>query len=97
MADEGENSEAIVNAIAQPDVKNFFVDLLSEVKKMNERFTNLSYVDEDEPPLSSTDQNEDEADADGIETASLDAQVAQLTAKKQDSDLLADKAQDLDV
>jgi len=82
MADEGENSEAVVNAIAQPDVRIIFVVLLSEVNKMNENFTNPSYVDEDEPPLSSTDQNEDEADGDGVETASLNAQVAQLTAKK---------------
>jgi len=97
MANEGENSEAVVNAIAQPDVRTIFVVLPSEVKKMNENFTNLSYVDEDEPPLSSTDQNEDEADGDGVETASLNAQVVQLTAKKQDFDLLADIAQDLDV
>ena len=55
---------------------------------MNEIFTNISYVDE-----------EDEAanDIDGVETASLDAQVAQLTAKQPDSDLLAAIAQDLDV
>jgi len=82
MADEGENSEAVVNAIAQPDVRIIFVDLLSEVKKMNENFTNLSYVDEDEPPMSSTDQNEDEADSDGVETASLDAQVAPIFGQK---------------
>ena len=56
MVDEGENSEVVINAIAQPDVRTIFVDLLSEVKMMNENFTNLSYVDEDEPPLSSTDQ-----------------------------------------
>ena len=55
---------------------------------MNENFTNISYVDE-----------EDEAanDIDGVETASLDAQVAQLTTKQPDSDLLAAIAQDLDV
>jgi len=48
---------------------------------MNENFTNISYVDEDECLLSSTD-NKDEAasDNDGVDTASLDAQVAQLTA-----------------
>ena len=47
---------------------------------MNENFTNISYVDEDEPVLSSTAQNKDEAasDTEGVETASLDAQVAQL-------------------
>ena len=62
-------------------------------------FTNVSYVDEDEPLLSSTAQNKDEAanDIDGVETASLDAQVAHLTAKQPDSDLLAAIAQDLDV
>ena len=55
---------------------------------MNENFTNISYVDE-----------EDEAanNIDGIETASLDAQVAQLMAKQPDSDLLAAIAQDLNV
>jgi len=47
--------------------------------------------------LSSTAQNKDEAanDIDGVETASLDAQLAQLTAKQPDSDLLV-AAQDLD-
>ena len=102
MADKGgSSSEAIDNAIAQPDVRTIFVDLLSEVKKMNENFSQISYAeDENEPPLSSTDQNKDEveeSDADGVEIASLDGQIAQLTAKKQDSDLLADIAEDLDV
>ena len=98
MADE-ESSEAILNATTQPDVRTIFVELLSEVKKMNENFTNITYVDEDEPLLSSTAQNKDEAvnDIDGVETASLDAQVAHLTAKQPDSDLLAAIAQDLDV
>ena len=98
MADE-ESSGAILNATTQPDVRTLFVELLGEVKKMNENFTNLSYVDENEPPLSSTAQNKDEAanDIDGVETASLDAQVAHLTAKQPDSDLLAAIAQDLDV
>lgn len=102
MADEGESSsEAICNAIAQPDVRNIFVDLISEVKKMSENYTQISYVeDENEPPLPLTDQNKDEVEesnADGVETASLDVQAEQLTAKKQDSDLLADIAEDLDV
>ena len=98
MADE-ESSEAILNATTQPDVRTIFVELLGEVKKMNENFTNVSYVDEDEPLLPSTAQNKDEAanDIDGVETASLDAQVAHLTAKQPDSDLLATIAQDLDV
>ena len=45
----------------------------SSKKKMNENFKNISYFDE-----------EDEAgnDIDGVETASLDAQVAQLTNSK---------------
>ena len=49
--------------------------------------------------LSLTAPNEDEAanDIDGIETASLEVQVAHLTAKQPDSDLLAAIAQDLDV
>ena len=66
---------------------------------MNENFTNIPYVDEDEPLLSSTAQNKDEAtnDIDGVETASLDAQVAHLTAKQPDYDLLDAIAQDLDV
>jgi len=73
--------------------------LLGEVKKMNENFTNISYVDEDEPLLSLIAQNKDEAanDIDGVETASLDAQVAQLTAKQPGYDLLVAIAQDLDV
>ena len=102
MVDD-KSSEAIVNATAQPDVRSIFVDFLSEVKKMNEKFTNILYVDEDESTLPSTDQNKDEADeinADGVDTASLDTQVAQLTTKKQDYDLLAgpaDIAQDLHV
>ena len=66
MADE-ESSEASLNATTHPDARTIFVELLDEVKKMNENFTNISYVDE-----------EDEApnDIDGVETASLDAQVA---------------------
>ena len=48
MADE-ESSEAILNATTQPDVRTIFVELLGEVKKMNENFTNIPYVDEDEP------------------------------------------------
>ena len=98
MGDE-DSSEAILNATTQPDVRTIFVELLGEVKKMNENFTNVYYVDEDEPLLSSTAQNKDEAahDIDGVETASLDAQVAHLTAKQPDSDLLAAIAQDLDV
>ena len=98
MADKEKSPEAILNATAPPDVRTIFVQLLKEVK-MNENFTNISYVDKDEPLLSSTDKNKDEAasDTEGIETASLDAQVVQLTAKQQDSDLLAAIAQDLDV
>ena len=97
MADK-ESSEAILNATTQPDVRTIFVELLGEVKKMNENFTNVSYVDKDEPLLSSTAQNKDEAanDIDGVETASLDAQVVHLTAKQPDSYLLAAIAQDLD-
>ena len=70
-----ESSEAILNATTQPDVRTIFVELLGEVKKMNENFTNISYVDEDEPLLSSTAQNKDETanDIDGVETTSLDA------------------------
>ena len=51
----------------------------------------------DKPLLSSTAQNKDEAanDIGGVETASLNAQLAQLTAKQPDSDLLI-AAQDLD-
>ena len=87
MADE-ESSEATLNATIHPDVRTLFVKLLGEVKKMNENFRNISYVDE-----------EDEAtnDIDGVETASLDAQVAQLTTKQPDSDLLATIAPGLDV
>ena len=98
MADE-ESSEAILNATTQPDVRTISVELLGEVKKMNENFTNIPYVDEDELLLSSTAQNKDEAanDIDGVETTSLDAQVAHLTAKQPDADLLAVIAQDLDV
>ena len=87
MADE-ESSEAILNATTHPDVRTIFVELLGEVKKMNENFTNTSYVDEKDDAAN---------DIDGVETASLDAQVAQLTAKQPDSDLLAAIAQDLDV
>ena len=58
MTDE-ESSEAILNATTRPDVRTIFVELLGEVKKMNENFTNISYVDEDEPLLSSTAQNKD--------------------------------------
>ena len=99
MADGDESSEAILNAPAKPDVRAIFVELLGEVKKMNENFTNISYADEEESLLSSTAQNKDEAtsDTDGVETASLDARVEQLTAKQQDSDLLAAIAEDLDV
>ena len=77
-----------MNATTHPGARAVFVELLGEVKKMNENFTNISYVDE-----------EDEAanHIDGVETASLDAQVAQLTTKQPDSDLLAATAQDLDV
>ena len=68
MADE-ESPEAILNATIQSDVQTIlkFVELLGEVKKMNENFTNISYVDEDEPLLSSTAQNMVEAanDIDG--------------------------------
>ena len=87
MADE-ESSEAILNATTHSDVRTIFVELLGEVKKMNENFTNTSYVDEEDEAAS---------DIDGVETASLDAQVAQLTAKLPDSNLLAAIAQDLDV
>ena len=98
MVDE-ESSGASLNATTQPDVRTIFVGLLGEVKKMNENFTNIPYVDEDEPLLSSTTQNKDEAtnDIDGVETASLDVQVAHLTAKQPDYDLLDAIAQDLDV
>ena len=76
MADE-ESPEAILNATIQSDVQTIlkFVELLGEVKKMNENFTNIPYVDEDELLLSSTAQNKDEAanDIDGVETTSLDA------------------------
>ena len=49
--------------------------------------------------MSLTAQNKGEAanDIDGVETASLDAQVAHLTARQPDSDLLAARAQILDV
>ena len=99
MADGDESSEAILNAPAKPDVRAIFVELLGEVKEMNENFTNISYADEEESLLSSTAQNKDEAtsDTDAVETASLDARVEQLTAKQQDSDLLAAIAEDLDV
>ena len=81
MADK-ESSESLLNATTPPDARTIFVELLGEVKKMNENFTNISYVDE-----------EDEAanDIDGVETASLDAQ---LTTKQ--PDLLAAIAEDLD-
>ena len=87
MADR-ESSEAFLNATTLPDARTIFVQLLSEVKKMNENFTKISYVDE-----------EDEAanDISGVETASLGAQVVQLATKQPDSDLLAAIAQDLDV
>ena len=53
---------------------------------MNENYSKISYAeDENENPLSSTDQNEDEAEesnADDVETASLDVQVVELMAKK---------------
>ena len=99
MADKEESPDAILNATAPPDVRTIFVQLLGEVKKMNENFTNISYVDEDESLLSSTDQNKDEAasDTEGVETASLDAQVAQLTAKQQGSNLVDAIAKQLDV
>ena len=48
MADE-ESSEAFLNATTHPDVRTIFVQLLDEVKKINDNFTNISYVDEDEP------------------------------------------------
>lgn len=99
MADGDESSEAILNAPAKPDVRAIFVELLGDVKKMNENFTNISYADEEESLLSSTAQNKDKAtsDTDGVEAASLDARVEQLTAKQQDSDFLAAVAEDLDV
>ena len=86
MAEE-KSSAAILNATTHPDVRAIFAELLGEVKKINENFTNISYIDE-----------EDEAanDIGGAETASLDAQVAQLTTKQPDSDLLAAVAQDLE-
>ena len=46
MADEEDSSAAIVGT-AQPDVRTILVDLLSEVKKMNANFANISYSDED--------------------------------------------------
>ena len=55
MADEEDSSAAVVGT-AQPDVRTILVDLLSEVKKMNANFANISYSDEDEPPPSSTDR-----------------------------------------
>ena len=60
MADEEESSETISNVTAHPDVRTIFVELLGEVKKMNENFTNISYVDEEESLLSSTDNNKDQ-------------------------------------
>jgi len=68
MADEEESSETISNVTAHPDVRTIFVELLGEVKKMNENFTNISYVDEEESLLSSTDNNKDQAasDNDGV-------------------------------
>ena len=45
MADE-ESSEAILNATTQPDVRTIFVELLGEVKKMNENFTNIPIMTE---------------------------------------------------
>ena len=96
MAHE-ESSEAIINATTQPDVRAIFVELLGEVKKMNENFTNISYVDEDEPLLSSTAQNKDEAanDIDGVEnclsgcssSASYGQTARHLAAITQDLDV----------
>ena len=42
MGDE-ESLEATLNATAHPDVQTLFVELLGEVKKMNENFTNIPY------------------------------------------------------
>ena len=47
MADE-ESSEAISNATTHRDVRIIFVELLGEVKKMNENFTNIYFVDEED-------------------------------------------------
>lgn len=47
MADKEESSDAILNASAHPDVQIISVKLLGEVK-VNENFTNIPYVDEDE-------------------------------------------------
>ena len=77
-----------MNATTHPDAQTIFVELLGEVKKMNENFTNICYVDEEDEVAN---------DIDGVETTSWDAQVEKLTAKQQDSDLLAPIAQDLDV
>jgi len=81
---EKESLEAILNTTTHPEVQPIFVELLVKVKKKNKNFTNISCVDEDKPLLSLTAQNKDKAanDIDGVETASLDAQVAQLIAKQ---------------
>ena len=86
IADE-ESAETILNVTTHPNARTISVELLVKVKKMNENFKNISYFDE-----------EDEAanDIDGVETASLDAQVAQLT-NSQTLTLWFTIAQDLDV
>jgi len=82
-----ESAETILNATTHPNARTISVELLVKVKKMNENFKNMSYFDE-----------EDEAanDIDGVETAALDAQVAQLT-NSQTLPLWFAIAQDLDV
>ena len=82
-----ESSEALLNATTPPDARTIFVEFLGEVKKMNGNFTNISYVNEEHEAVN---------DIHGVETAFLDAQVAQLTTKQPDSDLLAARAKDLD-
>ena len=86
VADE-ESSETTLNATTYLDARTIFVELLGEVKKINDNFTNISHVDE---------KDEAANDIDAVETASLDAQVAQPT-KSQTLTFWFAPAQDLDV
>ena len=86
VADE-ESSETTLNATTYLDARTIFVELLGEVKKVNDNFTNIFHVDE---------KDEAANDIDAVETASLDAQVAQPT-KSQTLTFWFAIAQDLDV
>ena len=86
VADE-ESSETTLNATTYLDARTIFVELLGEVKKINDNFTNISHVDEKDGAAN---------DIDAVETASLDAQVAQPT-KSQTLTFWFAIAQDLDV